>query len=230
MHQNVKTTPLLLLALFCLLPTIQTAVSVHFQWHTKITYPAFKLLMIALPLVVWWAGGYSLSAIRRLFGPVRTKLVAGLSVGLLMAAIILGGYYGFLRSTIDPVGILSKIHSLGLFRYYWIMALFISLAHSLFEEYYWRVFILSQLARWIPGTLALSLIAGFIFGIHHIFAMLSLFAWPIVALCVLSTMVAGFIWSRMRLGGYSIWDCYLSHVFADLAVMWIGYDLLLRAQ
>ena len=230
MEQNAKRTPRLLLALFCLLPAIQTAVSVHLQWYSKVTYPTFKLLMIALPLVVWWASGYSLSGIRGLFGAVRTKLVAGLSLGLLMAAIILGGYYGFLRSTIDPMGILSKVQALGIFRYYWVMALFISLAHSLFEEYYWRVFILTQLARWIPGTLALSLIAGFIFGIHHIFAMLSLFGWHIVALCVLATMAAGFVWSRMRLRGYSIWDCYISHVFADLAVMWIGYDLLLRTQ
>jgi membrane protease YdiL (CAAX protease family) len=186
--------------------------------------------MISLPLVVWWASGYSLTGIRGLFGPARTKLFAGLLLGLLMTAIILGGYYAFLQSRINPAGILSKVQALGILRYYWVMALFISLAHSLFEEYFWRVFILTQLARWIRGTLALSLVAGIIFGIHHIFAMYSLFDWPIVVLCVMGTMAAGFIWSRMRLVGYSIWDCYLSHVFADLAVMWIGYDLLLKAQ
>ena len=65
---------------------------------------------------------------------------------------------------------------------------------------------------------------------HHIFAMVSLFDWPIVVLCVLATVAAGLVWSRMRLLGYSIWDCYISHVFADLAVMWIGYDLILRVQ
>ena len=150
-------------------------------------------------------------------------------MGLLMAVVILGGYYGLLRERIEPVAILSKVSSLDILDYYWVMALFISLAHSLLEEYYWRGFILSQLARWIPGTLALSLIAGFIFGIHHIFAMLSLFGWHIVAFCVLGTMAGGFVWSRMRLKGYSIWDCYISHVFADLAIMWVGYDLLLRA-
>jgi len=225
-----KRTPLPLLAFFCLLPTIQTAVSVNFQWYTNITYPAFKLLMIVLPIVLWWLSGFSLHDVRRLCGCLPTTMLPGLSLGLIMAAIILGGYYGFLRSTIDPLGILTKLHSLGLFRYYWLMAVFISLAHSLLEEYYWRAFILTQLARWIPGTLPLSVSAGAIFGLHHIFVLLSLFALPLLALCVLATMLAGFAWSWMRLAGYSIWDCYLSHVFADLAVMWIGYDLLLKAQ
>jgi hypothetical protein len=143
-------------------------------------------------------------------GLKKTNARPGLALGLLMAVIILGGYYALLCERIEPVAILSKVH-------------------SLLEEYYWRGFILSQLTRWIPGTLLLSLIAGFIFGIHHIFAMLSLFGWHIVAVCVLGTMAGGFVWSRMRLKGYSIWDCYISHVFADLAIMWVGYDLLLRA-
>jgi len=124
---------------------------------------------------------------------------------------------------------LAKVESLGLLEHYWIMALFISLLHSLFEEYYWRAFLLSELRSWIPGTLLLCLLSGAVFGLHHIFAMLSLFSWPLVLLCVLGTMFAGGIWSWMRLRGYSIWDCYISHVLADLAVMGIGYHLILRA-
>ena len=68
MEQKVKTTPLLLLAAFCLLPAVQTAVSVHFQWHTKITYPVFKVLMIAGPIVVWLASGYTVGQVGPLIG------------------------------------------------------------------------------------------------------------------------------------------------------------------
>ncbi len=229
-NQAAKRTSLPLLALFCLLPAIQTAVSVHLQWHTNFTYPAFKLLMVALPITVWWLSGLSLTEVYRVCGCRRTRMLAGLALGLLMAGAIVGAYYGLLRSRIDPTGILSKVRSLELLDYYWVMALFISLAHSLFEEYYWRGFVLSQLGGRISGIWPLSVTAGVVFGIHHTFALLSLFDWPIVALCVLGTMAAGLVWSRMRLLGYSIWDCYISHVFADLAVMWIGYDLILRAN
>ena len=229
MDRFEKKTPLLGVLLFCFLPAIQTAVSVHFQWHTAITYPTFKLLMIAIPIVVWIASGRTGPQIKNLVGLKRTNMLPGLFLGLLMSAVILAGYYLVLRSTIDPAPLLAKVDALGLRQGYWIMALFISLLHSFFEEYYWRGFVLSELRNWIPGILVLSVVSGMIFGIHHIFAMLSLFSWPVLSFCVLGTMLAGGIWSWLRLRGYSIWDCYLSHLFADLAVMWIGYDLILRA-
>ena len=229
MNQNAKRTPLLLLGILCLLPTVQTAVSVHWQWQTVITYPLFKLLMILAPAVVWLTSGRSAPQIAKLAGFKRTNMLPGILVGLLMSSVILTGYYILLRPLIDPGPMLAKVESLSLLEHYWIMALFISLVHSLFEEYYWRAFLLSELRTWISGTLLLCLLSGGLFGLHHIFAMLSLFSWPLVMLCVLGTMLAGGIWSWMRLRGYSIWDCYISHVFADLAVMGVGYHLILRA-
>ena len=230
MNQDAKKTPLLLLGLFCLLPTIQTAVSVHFQWHTPITYPAFKILMISVPIIVWLVTSRTARQIAESLGLTRTNLLPGILIGLLMSAVILAGYYILLRRFIDPAPLLAKVDSLGLLKYYWIMAVFISLLHSFFEEYYWRGFLLSELRNWISTPLLLCLLSGFIFGIHHTFAMLSLFPLPLVFLCVLGTMLAGVIWSWMRIRGQSIWDCYISHVLADLAVMWIGYDLILRAK
>ena len=79
MERNVKTTPLLLLAFFCLLPAIQTAVSVHLQWHTEITYPTFKLLMIGGPIVVWLASGYTVGQIGPLLGLKKTNTRPGIS-------------------------------------------------------------------------------------------------------------------------------------------------------
>lgn len=130
---------------------------------------------------------------------------------------------------IDPAPLGHKVRSLGILDYYWEMAMFISLAHSLFEEYYWRGFIMGEL-RSRMGGLSACVVGGAVFGIHHIFAIATLFDWPVVATATGCTMVAGFVWSRMRLSGRSIWDCYVSHVFADLAIMWVGYDLLTMAQ
>jgi len=230
MSQDVKKISLLLLVAFCLLPTVQTAVSVHLQWYTNFTYPLFKLLMIAGPIVVWLALGHTGRQLGHLLGLKKTNMLPGLAVGVLISAVILLSYYILLRPVVNPEPILAKVDSLGLTKCYWIMALFISLWHSLLEEYYWRGFLLSELHNWIPQTVTLSLIGGVIFGLHHIFIMMSVVPLTLVAVCVLGTMAAGFIWSWMRLAGYSIWDCYISHVFADLAVMWIGYDLILRAK
>lgn len=226
MNLTVKRLPLPILAGLCLLPAFQTAVSVHFQWHTAITYPALKTLMIIIPIAAWLMSRLSAKEALDLLGWKRTNMLPGVVVGVVMSGCVLACYYGWLRPGIDPALLAGKVRSLGLVEYYWVMAVFISLLHSLFEEYYWRGFILVQLRSRLRGTAALCLIGGVLFGLHHIFALLWLPGLALVGLCVVGTMAAGGIWFWMRLRGYSILDCYVSHVLADLTIFWIGYDLL----
>lgn len=221
--------PLLILAALCLLPAFQTAVSVHFQWHTAITYPALKILMVAIPIAAWLMSRLPASEALDLLGWKRTNLLPGAAVGVLMGGCVLAGYYALLRPMIDPPALAEKVRSLGLGGHYWAMAVFISLLHSLFEEYYWRGFILVQLRTRLRGTAALCVVGGVLFGLHHIFALLWLPGLPLVALCVAGTMAAGAVWCWMRLRGRSILDCYVSHVLADLSIFWIGYDLIQKA-
>ena len=228
--RHADRTPLALLGLLCLMPAVQTAVAIHCQWHPAITYPALKALMIVAPIVVWRRSRRSASEVRRRLGLKRTRGLAGLALGALMSAVILGGYYAVLRPAIDPAGVLAKARSMGLLEHYWTMALVIALGNSLFEEYYWRGFIVSELGAWTRSTTVVVAVAGGMFGLHHVFAMLALFELPLLALFVLGTMLAGGVWTWMRRQGRSILDCYISHVFADLAILWVGYDLIGRAR
>ena len=230
MDHPVKRIPLIPLVAIGLLPAAQTGVSVYWEWHTAITYPAFKVLMIAAPIVAWLWARRSGREVRDLVGLKRPNFPIALAVGALMSAVILTGYYFVLRPSLDPAPILAKVRSLGVLKHYWVMAGFISLWHSLFEEYFWRGFIIGELRGWISRGWVTCVVGGAVFGIHHIFALEALFDWPVVALATLGTMVAGAVWSYMRVRGYSIWDCYISHVLADLSIMWIGYDLIMRAQ
>lgn len=230
MKQPITRMPVPLLALVCLLPTVQTAVSVYWQWHTAVTYPALKALMIAVPIVVWVTSGRTRAQVKSLVGWKRTSFLPGLAVGGLMAGVILVGYYALLRPMIDPAAVADKVRSLGVLKYYWAMALVIALWNSLYEEYYWRGFILGELRGWTRKLWTPCIIGGALFGIHHVFAVLPVFHLPLAALCVLGTMVAGGVWSWMRLRGDSILDCYVSHVLANLSIMWIGYDLILSAR
>ena len=49
---KANRTPLALLAIFCLMPAVQTAVTIYWQWRTVVTYPLLKALMVAIPLTV----------------------------------------------------------------------------------------------------------------------------------------------------------------------------------
>jgi membrane protease YdiL (CAAX protease family) len=72
----------------------------------------------------------------------------------------------------------------------------------------------------------LCLYGGLLFGVHHVFALGSSFAPSLVVLGVAGAVVAGGAWTLLRLRGWSLWDLWLSHVIADLAVFLIGWDLI----
>ncbi len=217
------------LAVLCLLPAVQTAVAVYWEVVPAVTYPALKLLMIAVPLVLWRWTRRSRRDVLDTIGWKRPTAGGSLGMGVLMGGAILGGYYLVMRGTLPVEGIVAKVSALGLTEHYWTMALVISLWNSLFEEYYWRAFLLGEMRRWTSSATLLCMLGGVLFGVHHVFALLPLFPLWQVALFTTGTVVAGAVWCRMRLAGLSIVDCYVSHVLAALAVMWIGYDLILSA-
>ena len=80
-ERPLRRIPVWLLAAFMLLPAAQTAVSVYWEWHTAITYPALKLLMVVSPIAVWLTFRRSGAEVRRLVGLKRTSLLPGLAVG-----------------------------------------------------------------------------------------------------------------------------------------------------
>lgn len=226
---NDKRTSLCLLTICFALPSFQTLVSVYWEWQTPVTYPLLKAVMVLLPAIVWLRLRRRGVNIRRRAGLKKTNMLFGLLMGVVMGGGVLGAYYAVLRPMLDPGPVLEKLQSLGLVEYYWIMALFISLSNSMFEEYYWRAFIVGELRTYLQSRWLVCVVAGVLFGGHHVFALLPLFEWHVILLCVAGTMIAGGTWAWMRVRGSSIVDCYVSHVLADLAAMWCGYDLLTRA-
>ncbi len=226
---NTNRTPLVLLAVCCALPSFQTLVAVYWEWQTPISYPVLKGLMLVLPVIVWLRLRRRGVNIRQRAGLKKTNLLFGLLMGAVMGGAVLGAYYAVLRPMIDPGPLLQKLESLGMVKYYWLMAIFISLWNSLLEEYYWRAFIVGELRTWLGSKWSLWIVAGVLFGGHHVFALLPVVEWPVLLLGVAGTMIAGGTWAWMRVRGSSIFDCYVSHVLADMAAMWCGYDLLSRA-
>ncbi|NLF31924.1 MAG: CPBP family intramembrane metalloprotease [Planctomycetes bacterium] len=218
-----------LLAVFCLLPAIQTATAVWLEILPAVTYPLLKAVMIAVPLAVWRWRGLGPRGVAARIGLTRPRPLAGAGIGAAMAAIIAAGYVLVLRGAVDGAGIAAKVDSLGLREHYWAMAVVISLANAAFEEYYWRGFLLSELRPLAGGSVRLIVLAGGLFGLHHLFALAPMLAWPLAAGCTAVTMVAGGFWAWMRVRGFSLADVYVSHILADLAIMGIGWDLLQQA-
>ena len=226
---TTRRLPVVILAVMCLLPAFQTFVAVYLEWWPVVSYPVLKALMIVGPVTAWaWCRRSRREVLERV-GWGRPNWLVGVGVGAILSGIILGGYYGIFRPMVDAERLVEKVEALGIIDYYWVMAVFISLGNALFEEYYWRGFLVSELGERLRSRWAVMLAAGGLFGLHHIFALTWLGEPPLVALAVGATTVAGGAWAYLRASGRSIIDCYVSHLLADFAIMWVGWDVLQRA-
>ncbi len=228
-----RKLPLALLVACALLPATQTLVSVHLEWFTAITHPAFKALMIALPLVIWRWSRRGRKEVLKQVGWQRTTLLPGVLTGAGLSALVLAAYYFVLPNMIDfgPVAqeLAGKLDSLGMRQYYWLMAVVVSVMNASLEEYYWRAFLLGEFFERIPSRLLACVLCGGLFGLHHVFALLCVGSAGLVALGAGATIVAALVWGYLRVKGYSIFDCYLSHLMVDFAVFWVGYDMIRSA-
>ncbi|MCS7160046.1 MAG: hypothetical protein RMJ19_06200, partial [Gemmatales bacterium] len=124
----------------------------------KPTYILTKLVQFGFPI-------FYVHLVRRqgisVRAPQRKDWLAGSISGLALAGVILTAYFAHYRAQewmgqvseqiwakLQELGANSRLKYIGL-------ALFLSVIHALLEEYYWRWFVWSELARRWPSWLAI---------------------------------------------------------------------------
>lgn len=153
-------------------------------------------------------------------------IIAGLGVGLAFA----GGLGGLLLTPLETVitesgaRIAAQIGKFGILSHYWTFALFLALGNSLIEEYYWRWFVYGRLRRQLTTGWAI-LLASLSFAAHHVVVLAAYFPLPWACLFGLGVAAAGAIWCLMYERQRTLVGAWVSHVLADLAILWIGYGL-----
>jgi uncharacterized protein len=110
---------------------------------------------------------------------------------------------------------------------YAVLAVFYSLIHSLFEEYYWRWFVFRQLRQFTPLWPAI-IVSSLAFMAHHV-VVLSVFfheapwlAWLLSA----AVAVGGAFWAWLYERSDSLVGPWISHLLIDAGIFWIGYELI----
>lgn len=157
----------------------------------------------------------------------RAALAPGLAFGgLLVVATVL-----LMRTPMAEVlaahagQIRHKVAQLGVLEHYVPFALFLSLVHSALEEYYWRWFLFGTLRRHVALGPAVAL-ASLAFTAHHV-VVLSQYVSPLwTGVFSLAVACGGAIWCLMYEHQETLVGAWISHVLADLAVLWVGYRLL----
>ena len=109
--------------------------------------------------------------------------------------------------------------------YYWWFATFISVFHSLLEEYYWRWFVFGQLHQLVKPVTA-HLLAGLAFAAHHVVILSQFFGWGWGFGLGAFVGIGGIIWSIMLIRQKSLIGIWVSHAIVDWGMMAIGYMLI----
>jgi len=215
-----------MLVIWLVFPALATWSSFTLQWWPQVLYPLSKVVLVIAPLVFWCRNGCSLSNICQRAGLIRTKGLVGVVSGVAFAAIIWSSWIFCFQGQLDGSNIAEKLTALNLLEHYWSVAIFIAMANSLLEEWYWRGFVYDQLLQRKLSNPAIVALGGVGFGLHHYFTLIVYFPLSVTLFFTFVTMVAGGAWSMMRLKGVSLVDCYVSHIVADFALLWIGWQLL----
>jgi membrane protease YdiL (CAAX protease family) len=207
-------------------PSLGTAMAMWLMPGTAgvLVYAICKVWICVLPLV--WTLRIDHGRLSWSRAP-RGGLVAGLVLGLVMAAMIWGGYEMFGKRWINAeqlrqAAVKNGYASLDIFL---TCAAYLILVNSLLEEYVWRWFVYRKCEVLLPRSAAVLTSAVF-FTLHHGIALRAQAGWIITIFGCAGVLAAGTAWSWCYKRYRSIWPGYLSHVVADLAILAIGWRLL----
>lgn len=221
-----KTAALLALLILVPAPSIGTYFSMHLDlgFVGQAIYGLSKVWLALVP-IIWWLwiekGKWSWSR------PTEGGFwFAGIS-GIIISVGIVGGYWLFGERLIDADLLVetARKNQLDVAWKYGIVAIYLITVNSLLEEYVWRWFVFRKCEALLPGWLAVLASAG-LFTIHHVIALRAQMPWSATLLCSAGVFVGGAVWSWCYLRYRSVWPGYLSHAIVDVAILYVGWQII----
>lgn len=197
-------------------------------FFARIIYAGSKIFIILWPLAaVYFILRVPLPKLRTAWRRHLAALPSGIAFGVLVVALM----WGLMRTPMAGViaagapEMRRKAMEFGLLEHYWLFAVYLSLANSLVEEYYWRWFLYGRLRELVRPPWAHGL-AGIAFAAHHVVVTSVFFslAWGLF----LGALVCagGIIWSLMYEKQKTVAGAWISHLVVDLGIMILGYGIL----
>ena len=216
-----QSLPMIVTVLFaCLCMGLVDAVIQPNYWIKSLIKIALFLLLPALYAL------YDRSfRIRSLFTPNKRGFLLALLLGGLVYGVVLGAYFLF-RGVFDFSAVAGSVtDAVGVNKGNFLpVAIYISFANSLLEEFFFRGFAFLTLKKTAGRRFAYLFSSG-MFAVYHIAMMIGWFALPVVLLALLGLFLGGVIFNYFNERYENIYLSWLIHMFANFATNTIGFLL-----
>ncbi|MDY7031108.1 MAG: CPBP family intramembrane glutamic endopeptidase [Thermodesulfobacteriota bacterium] len=191
---------------------------------SPIFYWISRTFLIAFPLV------WTMTAEKKPFPMPRMKcegLFVGFAAGLCIGTVAFLLYTFVLKDFLNMNEIKVKAEQLGFAGdNFLVFAVFLTIANSSVEEYYWRWFNFSKLRNAFPLSWA-TILSGLGFALHHIIVLIVYFGLGYGLLFGFGVFLGGIFFIFLYHTYDSIWSPWICHAGIDAALMVIGYEILL---
>ncbi|MEM7388086.1 MAG: CPBP family intramembrane glutamic endopeptidase [Verrucomicrobiota bacterium] len=211
----------------------------YFVWFSgsplaKAIYSGTKVFTLVWPFLVWH---FFKGQIFR-WRPEKADWVRwgrAVPLGVLSGVIIVGAMFLLLRSgpmadMVNQAGpeIRKKTVEMGVLKYFWVFAVFLSVFHAMIEEIFWRWFVFGELREKLSLPMA-YLLGAVSFAAHHIVVTTQFFplAWGILLGALVG--VGGLIFSWLYHRQQTLAGAWISHMIVDFGLMAVGYRLIMAA-
>ncbi|MCB1094892.1 MAG: CPBP family intramembrane metalloprotease [Verrucomicrobiae bacterium] len=201
----------------------------------KVIYAGAKVFTVAWPVVcfvILWRVGLSRFKKKSHWGSLRSHLRA-LPLGVVTGLLIVGALWGLLQTPLADIvdasapAIHKKATALGFLENYILFATFLSVLHSLIEEYFWRWFVFGHL-RQKMSALSAAVLGSVAFASHHLIVVSQFFPFGFAVFLSICVAIGGLIWCWLYQRQGTLAGAWISHLIADAGLMTVGYFLLMR--
>jgi uncharacterized protein len=184
------------------------------------------ILFAAIPVIyIKCVKKESLKESFRLKSLNKGKLKVGFLSGMLFFVIVISAYY-VVQGEIDLNSIAEELQTkLNVTPMNFIfIALYITFGNSFLEEFFFRGFIFMNLYGMNSKRTA-YVYSSMLFGLYHIAIFKTWFSLPITLLALFGLISVGFLFNWMDTKSENFLNSWIAHVFADTAVMIIGFKM-----
>lgn len=196
---------------------------IHPPYFPKIAVKV--VFFLALPLLFFVQNREEWAQFCTLFRLRRRGVAPALALGVLIYALIFGGYFA-IRGFVDFSAVTGSLtEGMGItadnFLY---VAAYISLLNSFLEEFFFRAFGFVTLQRQLHGVAA-WLLSPILFAVYHTGMLWGMFHPVMIALLMLGLIAGGLIFNALCRRFESIYPAWFAHMAANFAINSVGFIL-----